>query len=136
MKIGDRIRALREAEGYSLAELGEKMGEAINRRKPDWSLRRFTGETVRLYEAGENNPGDDALTAIALVFGKTKPYVQFGVSGSIDRGRPAEYFSDEVLEVARAVDALDTQARANLIEYLRLLQAARKAVTSRTSSGE
>jgi transcriptional regulator with XRE-family HTH domain len=119
--IGERIQRLRTAEGWSLTELGERMGKAINRRNPDGSPRPFSGEALRLYEADENEPGKDALKALALVFQKSEPYIQFGMSGN--RG----YLSDEALEFARMYDGLDRRWREYLREQVHVLLAANKA---------
>lgn len=71
--IGDRIARLRGPKGWSRAQLGREMAKAITRPKP------FTGEVVRLYETGKNDPGADAIKALALVFKRPESYIQFGV---------------------------------------------------------
>ena len=70
--IGGRINRLRVAKGWSLAELGRRMAKAIHREAP------FTGETIRQYEAGQNDPGKAARTALAVVFDKSESYIEFG----------------------------------------------------------
>lgn len=70
--IGGRIARLRGLKGWSRPELGRQMAKAIGRAKP------YTGEQVRLYEIDKNKPPPEARRALALVFGKNEPYIEFG----------------------------------------------------------
>ncbi len=70
--IGKRIATLRKLKGWSRPELGRQMAAAVGKDRP------FTGELVRLYETGANNPGNEARRALSLVFGKTETFIEFG----------------------------------------------------------
>lgn len=48
------------------------MAKSLSRLKP------FSGEVVRLYEEGKNEPGKDARRALAAVFEKSESYIEFG----------------------------------------------------------
>ena len=48
------------------------MAKTIGRAKP------YTGETVRRYEEGIDEPGEDARKALSLVFGKSEAFILFG----------------------------------------------------------
>lgn len=55
----------------SRPELGRRMGQAINREP-------YSGEAIRRYEEGLDEPGNDARRALAAVFEKTESYIEFG----------------------------------------------------------
>lgn len=48
------------------------MAKALGRKKP------FSGELIRLYENHKNRPRGQARKALALVFGKSEEYIEFG----------------------------------------------------------
>lgn len=87
--IGQRIARLRKLKGWSRPELGRQMAKAIARKKP------FSGELIRLYEEGENEPGKEARRALAAVFGKDEAYIEFGqhagASATVARSPDARY---------------------------------------------
>lgn len=60
----------------------------------------FSGELIRLYEKGENNPGEDARAALAKVFGKTEAYIMYGVEAGVQR-QESELTADERALIAR-----------------------------------
>jgi len=72
--IGKRIARHRLLKGWSRPELGRLMAASIAREKP------FSGEAVRRYEEGLDEPGNDARKALAAVFGKSELYIEFGDS--------------------------------------------------------
>mgnify|MGYP003765920885 CR=1 FL=1 len=61
MKIGDRIRALREERGIRQTDLAEAIGVALT--------------TISGYELGTRTPRIDVLTKIAEYFGVTPNYL-------------------------------------------------------------
>lgn len=92
--IGKRISTLRRLKSWSRPELGRQMAAAIGKKKP------FSGELIRLYETGTNEPGNEARRALALVFGKTEAYIEFGEGDAPKAFRKA----------IRAEEALDPYA--------------------------
>lgn len=69
--VGQRIKRLRLAQGWSRPELGRRMGVALGRK-------HYAGEMIRLYEEGENRPGKDARRGLALAFEREESYIEFG----------------------------------------------------------
>jgi transcriptional regulator with XRE-family HTH domain len=118
--IGKRIVRLRTAKGWTRPELGRQMAKAVSKKKP------FSGELIRLYETDTNRPSPDARRALAKVFDRTEQYIEFGdapQSESKVKQAAAEYrvsvgVSEEALEIARAFDQMQPQARAYIREQV------------------
>ena len=86
------------------------MADAIRRAKP------YTGEQIRRYETDVDRPPPDARRALARVFSKSEAFMEFGEAH--ERAHAAQQtsasysgISDEALEIARAFDHLQPQAR-------------------------
>jgi hypothetical protein len=96
------------------------MAKAVSKKKP------FSGELIRLYETDTNRPSPDARRALAKVFDRTEQYIEFGdapQSESKVKQAAAEYrvsvgVSEEALEIARAFDQMQPQARAYIREQV------------------
>lgn len=87
------------------------MAAAVGKKKP------YSGEAVRRWEQGIDQPGRDARAALAKAFVRGESYIEFGSQpqrSSEARQPGAEYeigVSDEAMAIARAFDALQPQSR-------------------------
>lgn len=117
--IGQRIARLRNAKGWSLAELGRRMALAIKREKA------FSGEAVRQYEAGLNGLGADARKALAAAFELSEQYIEFG-KHDVAQQPAAEYrtVSERALDVARRFDQLTAACQEHVSHQIDLLAGA------------
>lgn len=92
--IGERIKRLRIAKGWSRPELGRQMAAKVGRKKA------FAGELIRLYEEDTNRPSVEARLALAKVFERNEVYIEFGVSAEQAQAGP-EFTSQERDLIAR-----------------------------------
>jgi transcriptional regulator with XRE-family HTH domain len=70
--IAERILRLRNSKTWSRPELGRELASAIGKKKP------YSGEAVRRWEEGLDQPGRKARAALAKVFGLSEAYIEFG----------------------------------------------------------
>lgn len=110
--IGERIIRLRKQAEWSRPELGRQMAKAIAREKS------FTGELVRKYETGENEPSNDARKALAIVFKKTERYIEFGDEKKTD-GALVGDTNPVVAEIARLWEHVPRPAQDSMLAYMR-----------------
>lgn len=134
--MGGRIARLRTAKGWSRPELGRQMAAALKRDKP------FSGEAVRLYEEDKNDPGREARRALALVFGRSESFIEFGDSPSIPatqaRQPEGEYrsVSQRALDVARRFDLLSPECQEHVSSQIDLLAKSVADYESRARAAE
>lgn len=88
------------------------MALAIDREKP------FTGEVIRKYETGVNEPGNDARKALAIVFKKTERYIEFGDEKKTD-GALVENANPVIAEIARLWEHVPRPAQNSMLDYMR-----------------
>jgi transcriptional regulator with XRE-family HTH domain len=71
---GQRIARLRKDRGWTPAELGVRMAEAIERPRP------YSRQQINNYEDGVSSLRPDAVKALAIVFKRTEAYILYGDS--------------------------------------------------------
>lgn len=124
--IGQRVKKLRTAKGWSRPKLGKLMGKAIQREP-------FSGELIRLYEMDKNRPGKDAARALASVFSKSEQYIMYGdpIQVSASANESAAAASTGGPNINRLVQAFgwltDAQKEKILLE-IESMAAANKAI--------
>jgi transcriptional regulator with XRE-family HTH domain len=119
--IGERIERLRTAKGWSRPQLGKEMGRAIGREP-------FSGELIRLYETGANEPGNDARAALAKVFDKTEAYIEFGVlTGAQTHKKVESTDAEKLLAIVRTFLDIDGEGRKEIGEAVHAIAKAHGA---------
>jgi transcriptional regulator with XRE-family HTH domain len=122
--IGQRITRLRNAKGWSRAELGRRMAKAVGRDKP------FAGESVRRYEEGIDKPRRDGRLALAKVFDRSEQYIEFGESARQEAREPSPTYGVDVApEVERLIRAFSWLMEDERDALLKEIEA--KAVTNK-----
>lgn len=102
------------------------MATATDRPKP------FSGESIRRYEEGIDEPGNAARAALAKVFGKSEQYIEFGDSSQKAKQPEAKYNGQHGMDspdVVRLVKAFAWLMPEEQVTLLRDLEA--KAMTNR-----
>lgn len=101
MKIGDRIRALREERGIRQTDLAEAIGVALT--------------TISGYELGTRTPRIDVLTKIAEYFGVTPNYL-LGEDENLSQ-LEAE-FPEGIRVLRRANNEMTEEQKKQLVKYI------------------